>query len=218
MNNFDYSEIKNLFEQYKNRYFSSFNSTQKDLTDELLNKLNDLDQVSTEIVTLVSSLFLIENFLPDKDGVITFGEFKIKLNRANPDVPIQLDNATMAYSRRKSSSFSKEEVAGKERKLERAATEFYHLADRITHLTEKLPSLNYFVCNPIRIIRNHLIEHPEGKDSGVTHDSFSYSLNEGPYIKGLRRDRQTQYMDEGFKKNSEDFISKLTEVIQKAIA
>ncbi len=217
MNNFNYSEIKKLFEQYQVKYSGDFSPMQKDLASELFNKLNDLDQVSTEITDLISKLFLKTDFSLDEDGAVTLGGLKVKLNPADPNVPIQLDNTTIAYSRGKSNVPYTDEAVEMERRLERAAVEFYHLADRISHITEKLPKLNSFKCNQIRIIRNHLIEHPEGKNSGITHDSFSYSINEGPYIKGLRINEQIEHRDEGFKRNSEEFISKLTLVIKKAL-
>ncbi len=217
MNNFDYSDTKKLFEKYKERFFSSFTPLQKDLADELLNKLNDLDEVSMEIVELVSNLFSNKNLSPDENDIVNLGPFKIKLKRADPNIPIKLDNATKAYSRGTQGIFSVGEITKTERKLERITAEFYKLANRITHITENLPNLSSFKCKTIRIIRNKLIEHPEGKESGITHDSFSYSKNEGPYIKGLRKGNQTQYMDQGFKKNSEEFILKFKESIQQAL-
>ena len=83
----------------------------------------------------------------------------------------------------------------------------------MTHIAESLPKFNSFKLASIRKIRNHLIEHPEGKASGITHDSFSYSLNEGPYVKGLRIGDKTKHMDRGFKINVEEFISTLKKIL-----
>ena len=67
------------------------------------------------------------------------------------------------------------------------------------------------------MVRNHLIEHPEGAASGVTHESFAYSMNEGPYVKGMRKGDQFKHMDLGFKQNSDDFVGNLGRTLRAAL-
>lgn len=199
MDSIDYSELKELFVKYKDKTSSQFSPFQKDLSDELFNKIVDLDDISQEIVELVDELIPKNKIVPGENGtdIINIGPFSLALKRADPNVPIQLDNSTVGYPRTEGSGVSTNESRISERKLERLSFEFYRTADRISHITEKLPGLKSFKCNKVRIIRNHLLEHPEGKDSGVTYDSFAYSISEGPYIKGLRVGEHTQFMDDG---------------------
>lgn len=186
MEHLNYLEIKELFQNYKEKYSSSFTPQQKDLADELANNLGDLEQISTNIVNINSQLLDVASLSPNDEDEIEIMGFKIKLKRADPNVPIQLDNATKAYSRGDVLPSVTPDTKDKERRLERLSLEFYRVAHRVAHIAEKLPALTTFKATPIRIIRNHLIEHPEGTDSGITHDSFSYSKNEGPYVKGWR--------------------------------
>ncbi len=219
MDSIDYSELKELFVKYKYKFSNQFSLLEKDLSDELFNKLVDLDDISQEIIEIVDELLPKNRIVPGKNGtdIVNIGPFSLTLKRADPNVPIQLDNSTVGYSRTKGSAFSTKESRKKERRLERLSFEFYRTADRISHITEKLPGLKSFKCNKTRIIRNHLLEHPESKDSGITYDSFAYSISEGPYIKGSRVGEHTHFMDDGFRINSLDFISNLTKTIQKTL-
>lgn len=214
MERIDFSEVKKLFKEYKNKFLPTFSNIQKDLVDEMDNCIQDLCDVSDEIVNTINILFAGEALIPNESDEIELMGFKIKLKRADPNVPIKLDNATRAFSRSLSISSSSEETKKSERKLMRATFEFYRIAHRISHITESLPSLDGFKAKDIRIIRNHLIEHPEKKDSGVTYDSFSYSKNEGPYVKGLRIGQKTNHMDKGFKINNEEFVSELERALK----
>ena len=216
MNNIDYFEVKRLLKIYKSNFCASFTTTQSDLVDEYINKIDDLDEINKEIVDLVNNL--TKDLSLDEDEIATLGPFKIKLQRADPNIPIGLDNATRAYPRGNNPNlFSTQEIRNMERKLERLAAEFYKVAFRLIYIARKLPSMESFKCKSITIIRNQLIEHPEGKDSGVTYDSFSYSKNEGPYIKGLRKGSQLQHMDKGFSNNVEEFIFNLNKVLREAL-
>lgn len=217
MDNLDYAEIKNLTKKYQKKFSSSFTALETDLIIELHNKLNNLDDISKEIVNQLSQLMLINDHSPDENDMITYGPIKIQLKRADPNIPIKLDNTTVGYLRGGENILPADQIQEMEKKLERTAVEFYQIAHRITHITGKLPRLTSFQCKAIRTIRNHLIEHPEGKESGITYDSFAYSKNEGPFIKGTREGQQTQFMDAGFKKNSEEFIWKLKKALEEAL-
>lgn len=215
MNAFDYSEVKNLFKVYKNKPYNFSTLEHTDLIDEFDNNLNDLDEISKEITVLISQLIPYKDFAPNKNDIVTFGSFRIKLQRADPNTSIGLDNVTVPYKRGEKSLISADKAL--QGKLERLSREYYRVAFRMIKIVKKLPGLESFKCKSISIIRNQLIEHPEGKASGVTYDTFAYSLTEGPYIKGLRRGKQTQHMDKGFKTNSEKFISELKGVLENAI-
>lgn len=218
MNHCNYSEVRELFKNYREKFSTQFDVRQIDLASEFSNSLADLEQISHEIVDLNAELFLLENFEPNEGDEIEIMGFKLRLKRADPNVSIKLDNATKAYSRDEERFPTAPYVSEKERRLERLASEFYRIAHRVAHIAENLPTLQKFKAAKIRIIRNQLIEHPEGENSGTTHDSFSYSKNEGPFIKGLRVGGQTKHMDSGFKINNEEFLRELKAVLLQGLA
>lgn len=218
MDHLNYPKIKRLFQNYKEKFSPSFTPQQEDLAKELANNLSDLEQIHADIVNINSELFDVPGLSPNSEDEIEFVGFKLKLKRADPNVPIQLDNVTRAYSRGGTLPSVTSETKDKERRLERLASEFYRVAHRVAHIAEKLPALTTFKATPIRIIRNNLIEHPEGASSGVTHDSFSYSKNEGPYVKGLRVGDKIQHMDKGFEINNEEFLFELEAILLQSLA
>src|ERR1700730_11837254 len=96
MDYFDYSEVKQLFAKYRDKFSSSFSPIEKDLAAEMANELGDVAQVSREIVDLVANLYAIQNPppVPDGDGydTVNIGGFSLKIKRADPNVPVELDN------------------------------------------------------------------------------------------------------------------------------
>lgn len=218
MNHLDYTEVITLLEEYKKNFSSIFSEEEKNLADELSNNLKDLEATSSEIIDINSRIFELEDPSPNTDDEIDLIFFKIKLQRADPNIPIKLDNATRAYQKSFQSHLSTEEVKKMENKLSRITSEFYRIAHRVAKITESLPKLKAFKATTIRVIRNNLIEHPEGKRSQVTYDTFSHSKNEGPYVKGLRTGDHLEHMDKGFKNNSEEFLAELTQVLNQSLS
>ncbi|MEY4602554.1 MAG: hypothetical protein RL292_495 [Candidatus Parcubacteria bacterium] len=210
----DYSSVKKLVKEYLIRFSDKFSLKEKDLGIELENCVNNLEYISKEVVDVVNELFFETTLLPNDNDVIEFMGFKLKLKRANPNIPIKLENASIAYS--KGQEFSLTGKEDKEKKLERLSIEFYRTAHRAIDIAEKLPELKAFKARDIRIVRNKLIDHSDEK-GGITHNSFSYSKNEGPYVKGLRVGNQLEHMDKGFKLNNENFINELFSVLSKAV-
>jgi len=221
MNQVDYSNNKELLAKYGHTFAPSLSVEQNDLLAEMTTKLSDLDQVSREIVDLVSNLDALRHpdSIPDGDGYDIFNIMgqSLRLKRADPNVPIKRVQSSVGYVRgAPADSISSPKI--REGKLERATFSFYQLAHRVTHITEKLPRLTSFKCSSVRVVRNHLLEHPEGKASGVTFDTFVYSKSDGPCVKGMRRGGQMQHRDEGFRKNSEKFVSNLMKTLREALA
>ena len=99
-----------------------------------------------------------------------------------------------------------EETRRNQRKLKRLTEGFYYEAHRIWKLGLRIPGLNSWKCPSVTMVRNELIEHPEGGKSGVTAESFSYSRIEGPFVRGARIDGQLQHSDRGFAANSREFV------------
>ncbi len=217
MNKIDFQKSKMLFEDFYNIYARGFTPTEKDLADEFKNRLNVIDQICDEIVGAIFELFPLNTLVPDENDTVIFGPFKIKLERAMPNTPIKIDNSTTAYPRGDHLGAANTGSTKTERQLERLTEEFYHSADRMMQLAKKIPGLKTFKSTGVTIVCNQLIKHPEGNGSGVTYDTFSYSINEGPFVKGLRRDDQTKHMDQGFKKNVEEFIINLNNSLKHAM-
>ena len=64
---------------------------------------------------------------------------------------------------------------------------FYYLAWRLRNVIQRLPGLKKFESQGVLNVRNHLIEHPEKKDSGVIHGCMSSGNKEtGPVLKSTR--------------------------------
>ena len=92
---------------------------------------------------------------------------------------------------------------------------FYYISFRTRTLLRSVPGLASFDCPGIRDVRNHLIEHPEGKSSGVLENSFSWGRSYGPVIKSRRRDTMV-FMDKGLYVNYLEFQDLLCEKLLKA--
>ena len=136
-----------------------------------------MDQVSREIVDLVSNLDALRHLepIPHGDGydILHIMGQSLRLKRADPNVPIKRVQSVVSYIRgAPADSISSPEIKNLERKLELATMSFYQLAHRVTHISKKLPRLTSFNCSSVRVVRNHLLEHPEGKASGVTYDTL----------------------------------------------
>ncbi|HEV7694273.1 MAG TPA: hypothetical protein VGO52_25785 [Hyphomonadaceae bacterium] len=213
----DYSKVIDLFDRYVARFQSAMAPQEKQLAGEMRNKLAVLRDVSREIVDLTNQIYLVARLTPNENDEITLGGMTIKLNRADPDKPVQLAGAVRAYAEHPDRP-GEPQIKDAENQLRRRAEEFYVTAHRITHIAGDLPGLASFKAPAIRIVRNQLMEHPEGANSGVTFDSFAYDMLTGPIIKGVRIDNQLQHMDKGFKPNAEEFLSNLERCLEGAVA
>lgn len=70
--------------------------------------------------------------------------------------------------------------------LEFLTEAFYLFAFRLREIIKLLPELKNFECEGVRDVRNHLLVHPERKDSEVFIQSFGHGGSQGPVIKALR--------------------------------
>ena len=96
---------------------------------------------------------------------------------------------------------------------------FYWFAARVRSVIRSLPRLESFEAEGVRNVRNHLLEHPEGKSSGVLINSFGYGLKQGPVIKALRYDHQrTVWPDAGLFVNASEFSEKFVRCVNAAFA
>lgn len=103
--------------------------------------------------------------------------------------------------------------------LEALTETFYWIAFRTRSVIRLLPSLGNFEAEGVRNVRNHLLEHPEGKASGVLITSFAFGGSEGPVVKGMRYDHQTVlWPDAGLFVNAAEFAARLKDRVVLALS
>ena len=96
---------------------------------------------------------------------------------------------------------------------------FYYLAFRARSVLQALPGLDSFDPVGIRIVRNKLIEHPEGKDSRVLDQSFVFGADRGPVLRGMRFEHESPvWPDPGLYRNAEEFREKLQALLLPYLA
>lgn len=99
---------------------------------------------------------------------------------------------------------------------------FYYFAGRIRTILQNkrglLPGLQSFECGGVRDVRNKLLEHAEGKDSGISIQSFGFGAARGPVIKALRYAGQEDlFRDRGLFENAREFRLNLERSMQQAL-
>ncbi len=99
---------------------------------------------------------------------------------------------------------------------------FYHLGHRvrviIRHKVQPLPHLGSFEASGVRDVRNHLLEHPESKDSQVFARSFGAGGANGPVVKSIRETGHEEvWPDQGLFFNAREFDLNLRQSINDGI-
>jgi hypothetical protein len=98
---------------------------------------------------------------------------------------------------------------------------FYYKAFRVRTVLRMLPSpaLRGFECEAIRDVRNHLLEHPEGRASGVITGGFAFGGGVGPALKHGRPTRMPEvFADSGLYANADQYRCSLEGVLEAAVA
>jgi hypothetical protein len=209
MQGLDFNPLKGLLNQYIDTYKGKLTTEERDLCNELGNLISDLENHTQNIINLIHELLPEPAIIASGDSdIIDFMGFRLSIKRANPAIPIAHDNTTIAFERKGSNETQK--------KLYGETELFYHRTYRIHEITKLLPGLEKFKCKSVLIVCNELLKHA-GHRTKVTYDSFGYSTNEGPFVKALRKDEQTESMDKGFYNNAKDFLSKLEEMLKSVI-
>jgi hypothetical protein len=96
---------------------------------------------------------------------------------------------------------------------------FYWQCGRFRKLAKELDGLAGFEAPGVRDVRNHLIEHPEGKSSRLLIATFSWDADSGPKIKAVGRphDASQHFLDAGLFLNASRFYEELSDRIAKAL-
>jgi hypothetical protein len=99
---------------------------------------------------------------------------------------------------------------------------FYYLAGRmrtiLTHESKPLPGLQSFKSVGSRDVRNHLLEHAEGRSSRVLMQSFGLGGEQGPTIKVEREEGQEDiFPDAGLWANTSEIAQDLERRLDRVL-
>ena len=102
-----------------------------------------------------------------------------------------------------------------ENALREDAEAFYRHCHRLLKVLKQLPGLGSVECREISIVRNQLLEHPEGQGTPITLPSFGYGTA-GPTIKPIQANQQAGvHQDAGLFHNAATLLGALRRVLCK---
>jgi hypothetical protein len=193
-------------------------SENRDAIKEILRRLERLESSLRRLLAInaeLSSTQLPEfRFDPTTDTIsIRMGEAtrSLKLNRADPNVPIRPVQSTAIAAYRAGAPISDESSRSSELKaeLEGLLEQYYYNAHRVLKLVQSLPTCRNFKSKEITIVRNKLVEH---SDHG---DIYSFGLGtHGPLIRPMARPGRA-WNDAGLIPNTQAFVTALIALFAK---
>jgi len=185
----------------------------KETLDEVLRRLQRLNSQCGELIKLNNRL--IEQrapqirFDPDTDTLTyRMGELeeKVRLNRADPKIPIGMGTVTVAGAYKPETTVGQARCADvDELAFEGLLEDYYHNAHRMLKLVKLLPGFKNFQCREITMVRNKLVEHSK---QGEVY-SFGWGSS-GPVVRPLHQ-QDREWIDRGLVPNSEALLGKLAE-------
>lgn len=105
--------------------------------------------------------------------------------------------------------------------IETLTEAFYYLASRFRTFLRKGPfsHLHSFECEGARNVRNHLLEHPEGRSSRIFAQSFGVGGEEGPTLKIERNAGQEHlFPDAGLWANAKEIKNNLEVLLDRVLS
>jgi hypothetical protein len=214
-----YSALGDLLATYRVKYADQLDHAQILLAQEAAQHLRDLEF----LINVIDGLWkkeLSEQPLLNTDNVLKLlqegAKTDVELAKwlgSNPNLQARQSVVGLGLG---STAESKETVQMQDLRLRTES--FYYHAHRLLDCLTLLPNLKKLKCEPIQIVRNQLMEHPEGPASGVLYPSFSFNSVSGPVIKGLRINGQDQHQDPGLFPNSEGLCRTISTSLVAAIA
>lgn len=215
-----YSRALTAFEKYKASRASKASPEETASLNEISRRLKRLENQVGELININNSMLATQvpqtEFDQDSDTV-TFrwegGEQKIKLKRADPNVPIQHRTvmAGGAYIPEHSGQDENVQRETQEMKMEALLEDYYQNAHKVLKLVKTLPGLRNVRCQEITMVRNWLVEHPKRGDVY----SFGYGTS-GPVVRPIQKSAR-QWNDSGLVPNTEAFVGKLTEAFERQV-
>lgn len=175
---------------------------------EIRRRLERLEGQAAELIAINNRMWAKQGFKVDFDPItdtITFSvggvEQRLKLNLANPNVPIQMKGLTSGTAYHVGTSQPADEDDQTLRvELEEKLESYYQSAHRVLKLLGRVSSLPKIRCVAISRVRNELIEH--------TDDGALYSFgvgSTGPRVKPMHRGAP-KFNDEGLVPNTRAFV------------
>lgn len=173
-------------------------------------RLTDINSRLMELAPLKTSFDASTDTLVGSLGDL---EVRLKLNRADPEVPIKFTKLTegVAYAAGQVSVDSDAELEALRAEMEGLLESYYYNAHRVLKLVQGLPGMRNFKCKEIVVVRNKLVEHA---DHGVFY-SFGYGST-GPRVKPIGPPGR-QWNDEGLFFNTKQFLDALTTQVLRHI-
>lgn len=180
---------------------------------EIKRRLERLDIQVNELMEINEKLILKEGFETNFDSsmdtmTVSFAgqEVKVQLRRADPNVPITMENLTRGSAYHAGNDNSIDEEEKKLRiELEDKLESYYYSAHKVLKLLGTVPGLSKIKSISVTRVRNNLIEH--------TSDGASYTFgvgSTGPRVKPMYQGEQV-FNDEGLLPNTGDLISAIVE-------
>lgn len=187
--------------------------------DELISRLEVLskDYESLEVLNkryLELDPLRMDISLDSETGILTFKQggivvHSLKINRADPNVPVQLAGKSDVSSFTPASKEENEEFKSIKANLASELESFYYNASKTWDLIEKtllVKKNSEFIG--VKMVRNKLIEHTEHGDI------FSFGASEewGPSVKPTQlTNRKEKFHDKGLRTNTKELLEKITE-------
>lgn len=102
-------------------------------------------------------------------------------------------------------------------RLQSDTTNFYYKAHRLLDVLKQLPRLKGVECKPVRIVRNHLLEHAGQRASNRENWSFGLDSHAGPRVRPIVVGSEPpSHSDQGYFSNRDALISVLRTALDKA--
>jgi hypothetical protein len=138
---------------------------------------------------------------------------RMKLNRADPNVPIKHRSQAMIGSYNVGSTTGSYNTAGVpalRRQLERDLESYYYSAFRVQKHVSRLPGNKKFPYSGITLVRNKLMEHKSEQSPDEKHPyNFGFGTG-GPYVRPAKSaDQKEMHTDTGLVANTLEFLAEL---------
>lgn len=194
--------------EYAKRHGADLSPDDAQILLEVRRRLERLEQQAAELVEINNRMCAKQGLKVDFDSAsdtIVFSvdgvEQRLKLNRADPNVPIKMRELTSGSGYHAASSEPADDEEQKLRvKLEEKLESYYQSAHRVLKLFGRVSRLPEIRCVAISRVRNELIEH--------TDDGALYSFgvgSTGPRVKPMHRGAP-KFNDEGLVPNTRAFV------------
>jgi hypothetical protein len=210
-----FADAKSVLGKFRTTQAESLSVQDREALDEALRRLQRLDSQCGQLIK-ANNIFIEQQvpqfeFDPETDMVTVRAdglEQVVRLKRANPRKPISMRPLTVggAYKPNITASGGSAGDIG-ELDFEGRLEEYYHNAHRILKIVKSLPGLKNFECREITIVRNKLIEHPEGEVY-----SFGYGSS-GPVVRPQHKSGRTWH-DRGLVPNTEALLNRLVQAFE----